>query len=471
MPNKAKQFIAALLFLMIIFLGIGYYRFETKVNQINETINAQLLRAAKLGETVVGGDFHDRVQAKTPTPLEQNQTMRLLSSLAKVENVVYIYSIVLDQNNTLRFTSSSATDEEWKTGKNISYFYDEYDDNAMIKRTIQTTTTDYGSVSDKWGNFRSISVGHVTPNGVHYSISADVKIDFIQQLIRDSMIKEAIISFLLLVSIIPLLLLYRNILHQNKQELLDQIKEATKDLAHSRDEAIAANRAKDTFLSNMSHELRTPLNAINGFSQVLLARSDTPEKVKIFIERIYTSGVHLLTLVNTILDFAKIESGKTELFITSFDASTLMGEAAILVEPLLVEKKLSLVRKGDKSLIVTADRQLIKQVWINLLSNAIKFSPEGEKILLQCIQEEDRFVFAVVDHGRGIPKDQIATLFDPFVQVREAQADSIKGTGLGLSIVKKMVELHGGEVWIQSIEGKGSGFYFSLPKTLTSVNL
>jgi signal transduction histidine kinase len=466
MPHKAKQFIAALLFLMLLFVSIGYYRFESKVNQINETIDAQLFRAAKLGETVVGGDFHDRVQVITPTQLEQNQTMRMLSSLAKIENVVYIYSLVLDRNATLHFTSSSATDEEWKTGENLSYFYDVYDGDAMIKRTIQTTTTDYASLSDKWGNFRSISIGHITPNGTHYSICADVRIDFIHQLIRDSMIKEAGIGFLFWVSIIPLLLLYRNILHQNKQELLDQIKEATEDLAHSRDEAIAANRAKDTFLSNMSHELRTPLNAINGFSQVLLARPDTPEKVKIFIERIYTSGAHLLTLVNTILDFAKIESGKTELFLTSSDVSTLIEEATILVEPLLAEKRLSLVRKSDKSLMLTADRQLIKQVLINLLGNAIKFSPEGDKILIQCIQEEERFVFAIVDHGCGIPKDQVATLFDPFVQVREAQTDSIKGTGLGLSIVKKIVELHGGEIWVESILGKGSSFYFSLPKAV-----
>lgn len=470
MPNKVKQFIAALLFLMILFVGIGYYRFETKVNQINETIDEQLLRAVKLGETIVGGNFHDRVLAKTPTLQEQNQTMRLLSSLAKIENVVYIYSLVLDHNDTLHFTSSSATDEEWKTGENLSYFYDVYDGDAKIKQTIQTTSTCYVSVSDKWGNFRSISVGHVTPNGVHYSICADVRIDYIQQLIRRSMIKETIIAILFLVSIIPLLLLYRNILHQNKQELLDQIKEATEDLARSRDEAISANHAKDAFLSNMSHELRTPLNAINGFSQVLLARSDTPEKVKMFIERIYTSGVHLLTLVNTILDFAKIESGKTELFLTSFDVSTLMREVAILVDPLLVEKKLSLVLKCEESLMVTADRQLIKQVILNLLSNAIKFSPVGEKILLHSTQEDERFVFVIVDHGRGIPKDQIANLFDPFVQVREAQVDSVKGTGLGLSIVKKMIELHNGEVWIQSIEGKGSGFYFSLPKTLTSEN-
>jgi len=255
--------------------------------------------------------------------------------------------------------------------------------------------------------------------------------------------------------------------------LLKQQYEALKEqeaLRNARDEAIvekeaaiAANRAKDTFLSNMSHELRTPLNAINGFSQVLLARADTPDKVKLFVEKIYTSGIHLLSLVNTILDFAKIESGKTELFLTSFGVEELINEARLLIDPMLSDKELVLVKKIDLDLSVTADRQLIKQVLINLLSNAIKFSPRNAKILIVCHQEESRYVFAVVDHGNGISKDQIATLFDPFVQVREAQADSMKGTGLGLSIVKKAVELHGGEVWIESIQGKGSGFYFSLP--------
>jgi signal transduction histidine kinase len=227
--------------------------------------------------------------------------------------------------------------------------------------------------------------------------------------------------------------------------------------------AIAANRAKDTFLSNMSHELRTPLNAINGFSQILLARPDTPEKVKVFIHRIYTSGLHLLSLVNTILDFAKIESGKTELFLTTFSSGGLIGDVAMLVETLLKDKEITLSDTTQEEVFVQADNQLIKQVLINLVSNAIKFSPDGGKILISCEQDGNRNVFAVTDHGQGIPADKIATLFDPFVQVREAQSDSIKGTGLGLSIVKKIVELHGGEVWIKSVVGEGSAFYFSLP--------
>jgi len=471
MPTKVNQFIAALLFLIVLFAGIGYYRFTTKITQINEAIDAKLLRSAKLGEMFVGDSFHDTVQHETPTAYEYNQTMKALSSLAKIEGVVYIYSMVMDENNTLHFTSSSAKDEELQTGEGLSYFYDIYDDNNQMKQSIRETIIKYDTYSDQWGNFRSIFVGNITPNGVRYCIGADVSVDHTAIVVRDAMIKEMAIGFLWLLSIAPLIFLYRTILHQNKQELLEQIQEATKDLADSRDEAIAANRAKDTFLSNMSHELRTPLNAINGFSQVLLSRADTPEKVKVFIQGIYTSGLHLLSLVNTLLDFAKIESGKTELFLTSFGVKEIFNEVEMLVSPMLDEKKLLLLKKIDQEVSVVADRQLIIQVLINLVSNAIKFSPNDEKLLITCEYDEHQAIFAVIDHGCGIAADKIATLFDPFVQVREAQSDSVKGTGLGLSIVKKIVELHGGEVWIKSTQGKGSAFYFSLPiRGITSVD-
>ena len=259
-----------------------------------------------------------------------------------------------------------------------------------------------------------------------------------------------------------------------KKDISERIR-TQEELKLARDEAIMAmneakeaNRAKDAFLSNMSHELRTPLNAINGFSQVLLARADTPEKVKVFLEKIYISGKSLLSLVNTILDFAKIESGKTDVVLSDFLVRALVEEVNVLVEPSLNDKSLSLIVDVDTDLIVQADRQLIKQVLVNLVSNAIKFSNTSEKIKIIAKEIDDKFEFRIIDRGVGIAADKIATLFDPFVQVREAQNDSIKGTGLGLSIVKKIVELHGGEVWINSTQGEGSIFYFLLPRKQTN---
>jgi signal transduction histidine kinase len=244
------------------------------------------------------------------------------------------------------------------------------------------------------------------------------------------------------------------------------------DLRNSRDEAIVemerakeANRVKDMFLSNMSHELRTPLNAIIGFSQILMAKSDTPSPVKLFVDKIHIAGKNLLTLVNTILDFSKIEAGQMEVHMSQFLMSELIDEVKILVESMADKKRLNLLLEIEEGITVAADRQLIKQVLVNLLSNAIKFSPEYESIQLIHRYESNRDIFGILDHGHGIPADKINTLFDPFVQIREHQNDAIKGTGLGLTIVKKIIELHGGKIWIESVVGEGSGFYFTLPKT------
>ncbi|MDD5053288.1 MAG: ATP-binding protein [Sulfuricurvum sp.] len=243
------------------------------------------------------------------------------------------------------------------------------------------------------------------------------------------------------------------------------------ELRNSRDKAIIemeqakeANRAKDAFLSNMSHELRTPLNAIIGFSQILMAKPDTPNSVKLFVDKIHIAGKNLLSLVNTILDFSKIEAGKMEIEATVFSMNELIREANVMVESMAEKKFVDISNEIEESVSISADRQLIKQVIVNLLSNAVKFSPE--KGLIRIVHEYDSQFerFCVIDHGYGIPKDKLETLFDPFVQIREHQQDAIKGTGLGLTIVKNIVELHGGTIWVESIVGEGSRFCFSIPK-------
>lgn len=254
-------------------------------------------------------------------------------------------------------------------------------------------------------------------------------------------------------------------LREQNQEL-----RAQEELRASRDEAIIAmnqaqeaNRAKDAFLSSMSHELRTPLNAIIGFSQILLAKKDTPDEVKNFVDKINLSGKNLLSLVNTILDFSKIEAGKMEVNKTHFSVSDVMNEVKILVEPMADKKKIQCLVQIDPAVEMYADWQLMKQVLVNLLTNAIKFSPEEGSIIFSHEVIENRDKFSITDHGHGIAADKIATLFDPFVQIREHQKEAIKGTGLGLAIVKKIIELHNGDISVQSTLGEGSCFSFTLP--------
>lgn len=264
-------------------------------------------------------------------------------------------------------------------------------------------------------------------------------------------------------------------LEEANRSLRDHYEDLIKqeEIKRARDEAIAemerqkeANKAKDVFLSSMSHELRTPLNAIIGFSQILLAKADTPDNVRSFIDKIFVSGKNLLTLVNTILDFSKIEAGKMEIHKESFGFNEIIDEVQILIEPMSVKKQLVINYAISEHAKIMADRQLIKQVVLNLVSNAIKFSPEGASIEVGLYNEKNEMVFYVRDHGYGIDKDHLEHLFDPFVQIREHQHNAMKGTGLGLSIVKKIIELHSGKIWVESILGEGSTFYCTFSHTI-----
>jgi signal transduction histidine kinase len=470
--NKDTQkFLIAFAVFFTTLVGYGYYSFTYEKARINEMLNATLERSAAIAHRSVGDEYHDRILKTTPTPSEEREMIRSLSDLARIEGVKYVYSLVNDENNTLHFTSSSATDEEIKTGKNLTLFYDMYEANPEIFVAMKEQRKVFAEITDQWGHFRSIFMGYTTKHGIPYVIGVDIDIDSIQQLSQEKAIRTMVGALIMIMGALPLLLLYRQLFRKNEIQMQYQIEKATADIKTARDDAIAAmheaqeaNRAKDSFLSSMSHELRTPLNAIIGFSQVLLAKPDTASSIKPFIEKILFSGKNLLTLVDTILDFSKIEAGKMVLTIIPFNVGALIEEVEILTEPMAQKKGLTIESEWNDEVNVYADRQLIKQVLVNLLVNAIKFSPENETIVLRHVSQDGNDIFSISDHGRGISQEKIAELFEPFSQIREHQNHSIKGTGLGLAIVKKIVELHSGEVWIESVEGEGSCFYFSVPR-------
>jgi signal transduction histidine kinase len=447
----------------------GYYRFLQEKEHINQTINETLIRSVGIASVLVGDEYHNRVALKAPSLEEENILIKKLSTMAKAEEVEYIYTIVQDENKTLHFTSSSATDEELRTGKNLTHFYDVYETDSKIKDAFKTNQKIFTEITDQWGHFRSIFVGFKTQNGNQYLIGVDIRIDSIESLSRMAAFKAMLGSLVIFFGSLPFLLLYRHIAQKNHVLLSEQIEIATKELQETRDKAIIAmhhaqeaNRAKDLFLSNMSHELRTPLNAIIGFAQILVSKDDTPTSIKSFIEKILISGKNLLTLVNTILDFSKIEAGKMEVHKKPFVLKELIDEVFILIEPMIEKKHLTLLIPILDNLIVNADRQLIKQVFVNLLSNAIKFSPENKTIEIAYKKLDHHLQIAIIDQGIGIAQDKIETLFDPFVQIREDQTEATKGTGLGLTIVKKIVEMHGGKIWVQSSSKEGSRFYFTI---------
>jgi signal transduction histidine kinase/HAMP domain-containing protein len=227
-----------------------------------------------------------------------------------------------------------------------------------------------------------------------------------------------------------------------------------------------ANQHKSEFLASVSHELRTPLNAIIGFSEVMLERmfGEINAKQEEYLHDILSSGRHLLSLINDILDLAKIEAGRMELEATDFHLPQAIDNALILVRERALRREITLEPSIDPRLgEIKGDERKVKQVLVNLLSNAVKFTPEGGRIDVRAVLAHDVVEISVADTGVGIaPEDQQA-VFEEFRQVGTDYARKHEGTGLGLALARKFVELHGGTIWVKSQMGEGSTFTFTLP--------
>ena len=230
---------------------------------------------------------------------------------------------------------------------------------------------------------------------------------------------------------------------------------------------VYASKAKSDFLANMSHELRTPLNSILGFSELLIQKSpcELNEKQVHYVENVITSGKFLLNIINDILDISKVEAGKMELVIKKFPVSQVINETVILIKEKAMNHNIILKYEFDPDLdFIEADKQRFKQILFNLLSNSIKFSKKGGgTITIRTEKDGDMAKFSVTDTGIGIKKENMVWLFRKFEQLDSGTTKHYGGTGLGLAISKKLVELHGGEIWAESTVGEGSTFAFTLP--------
>jgi GAF domain-containing protein len=241
--------------------------------------------------------------------------------------------------------------------------------------------------------------------------------------------------------------------------LFREIEEKGRELAQ-------ANQHKSEFLANMSHELRTPLNAVIGFSEVLGEEmfGELNEKQAEYVDDIHTSGRHLLSLINDILDLAKVEAGRMELDVTTFAIREALGNALTLVSERAARGGITIESEIDESLAdMTGDERKIKQILLNLLSNAVKFTPEGGRVTLTASGTESALVIAVRDTGVGISAEDQERIFEEFRQVGTDYARKVEGTGLGLTLTRRFVELHGGEIVVDSELGAGSEFRITLP--------
>ncbi|HZR00520.1 MAG TPA: response regulator [Chloroflexota bacterium] len=248
-------------------------------------------------------------------------------------------------------------------------------------------------------------------------------------------------------------------------ELEARVADRTAQLATAVRELEAASRAKSEFLANMSHELRTPLNAIIGFSELLIdARDDEDAAARTaYLQTIHASGQHLLALVNDILDLSKIEAGKMEVRLAPVAVAEVVAQALATVQPLAARKGIALFVAAEGAGEIVADEGRLTQILLNLLSNAVKFTPEGGRVTVEAVRLPDVVQVSVSDTGIGIAPEDHDRIFDEFQQVDGSASRRQEGTGLGLALTRRLVELHGGRIWVESALGQGSRFHVTLP--------
>ncbi len=254
-------------------------------------------------------------------------------------------------------------------------------------------------------------------------------------------------------------------LERRVSERTAELDRVNRELAVRNQEVERANRLKSEFLASMSHELRTPLNAIIGFSD-LLARGKgglLSEKHQQFVGHVQEAARHLLQLINDILDLSKIEAGRVELEPQEFPVSAAVDEVLSVITPLAVNKSIRISTNGPPEQVIYAERIRFKQILFNLLSNAVKFTPEMGSVAIECSTTSDGVLISVSDTGIGIPVEHQSAVFDEFHQAGPTTRGVKEGTGLGLAITKRLIELHGGRIWLSSEPGKGSCFRFTIP--------
>jgi signal transduction histidine kinase len=265
----------------------------------------------------------------------------------------------------------------------------------------------------------------------------------------------------------------RDELRQWGKELEKKVKQRTTDLEYKSRELSEANirlekmsQHKSQFLANMSHELRTPLNSILGFSEVLQDKmfGQLNEKQEEYVNYISESGQHLLSLINDILDLSKIEAGRMEMELTEVRIGDLLRDSLTMVKEKAFKHGIELDLKLEDEIPEShADERKLKQIVFNLLSNAVKFTPYGGKVGIEAVKEEGDIRVTVWDTGIGIKEEDRGKLFKEFEQLDSGVDKRYQGTGLGLALSKRLVEMHGGRIWVESEAGKGSRFSFTLP--------
>ncbi|MGF6330037.1 signal transduction histidine kinase/ActR/RegA family two-component response regulator [Pseudomonas sp. BS3782 TE3695] len=455
------------IFLLVYIVGVSgyiYYLYVETQGILTDNINNKLLHAALGASAILGDRYHDNlIDKQSKSEAEDWNAIQRLSSFNDSMGTAFVYSVV-KRSGEAHLVSSSASKKEIQE-KNFVRFFDPYPDASQaLLDSFERTEPTWIDYSDHWGDFRAVFVPMKSQDGTIYVAGAEMTLtDYYQQLKQDSLhhIILAILVFLVF-SVIRMRAHLQQL--QINEEVLNQAKNAAED----------ADRSKTRFLATMSHEIRTPMYGVIGATE-LLARSALNREQSSLLQTINTSGRALLSLIDNILDLAKIEAGKLELKPRVFDIRALVSSSIEMIrqnmqdKPIVLEAQVS----PDVPPLVKTDTNCLRQILINLLGNAVKFTEAGKVSLMVTTSgygTRARLEFSIRDTGIGIPMERQDSLFKPFAQFKGPASQRFTGSGLGLSICKNLVEAQQGTLSFTSQPGIGSTFSFSLPMELFSVS-
>ncbi len=480
--EKSKITVAFLVFLLGIILT-SWYSYATEKERIEGEIDSKLHSIAQAVPMVLPDRFHDtKMQKNTISPDTDFSNIKKLSNFATATGAKYAYT-VFEDDKKIRFSASSATQEELKTGKNLTRFFDSYDDaDPMLLEALKSGQHKYASYEDKWGHFRSVFVPLKSQNGNIYAVGVDIEVGSINDLLKKAALKGALSAATVLLFAIPIAFLYLGTLRHHNMILEQKVIGATDELRTlnaSLEDRVAkeveknSKREKAMFeqsklaqmgqmMQAVAHHWRQPLNALGMYVQNIHFLYDMKELSKEDMDSFKTESMDVIQKMSKTIDSFR------NLFLPDaqrldFCVEDAINEVIMIVTPKMEGDNIELIDTKAGRHVVSGYKNEFKQVFLNLLANAadetVKQNSDVKKIEIYTVKKEDNIEISVKDSGGGIASELIDRIFEPYFTTKEQGS----GIGIGLYMSKELIERHfGGTLRAENTEG-GAVFTISLP--------